>query len=271
MTGRRWLIMNSKQVWTILGSLGLGFVFFGVVMGASMGLVMFNANSSPEIVWFPFPAAAILFGAIYWAQRRWDIGLAHPADVPWTRVYVIGTALTVLGLAVAVVQGKFTGMVRATELLEVEVSPLFTLTYAIFMSVLAAILAEATFRGVMQTRIQTVLGIWPTVFLIGVVNVLAHRWGPELTLNWLGLFVTLAGWTYLRWLSQSLWPPLILHTVTNLLVAVGLWFRGPFVHAELANGTVMVIAIIGVVALSAAIVLAKNVRKLGTGAAMAPQ
>jgi dihydrodipicolinate synthase/N-acetylneuraminate lyase len=57
--------------------------------------------------------------------------------------------------------------------------------------------------------------------------------------------------------------------VTNLLVAVGLWFRGPFVHAELANGTVMVIAIIGVVALSAAIVLAKNVRKLGTGAAMA--
>jgi hypothetical protein len=33
----------------------------------------------------------------------------------------------------------------------------------------------------------------------------------------------------------------------------------------------MVIAIIGVVALSAAIVLAKNLRKLGTGAAMAPQ
>jgi membrane protease YdiL (CAAX protease family) len=271
MADRRELIMNSKQVWTILGSLGLGFVFFGIVMGAAMGLVMFNANASPDTVWFPLPVAAILFGAIYWAQRRWDIGLAAPTDVPWARVYVIGIALTVLGLAVAIVQGKFTGMVRATELLDVEVSPLFTMTYAIYMSLLAAILAEATFRGVIQTRMQTVLGVWPTVVIIGVVNVLAHRWGPELTLNWLGLFVTLAGWTYLRWLSQSLWPPLILHTVTNLLVAVALWYRGPFVHAELAGGTVMVVAVIGIVALAAAIMLARNMKKLGPGAALATQ
>ncbi len=253
--------MNSKQVWTVLGAFGLGFLFFGVVMGASMGLVMFNANVSPNVVWFPLPVTAVLFGAIFWAQRRWDIGLAHPANVPWARVYVVGIALTVLGLAVAVVQGKFTGMVRATELLEVEVSPLFTLTYAIFMSVLAAILAEATFRGVVQTRVQTVLSIWPTVILIGVVNVLAHRWGPEIIQNWLGLFVTLAGWTYLRWLSQSLWPPLVLHTVTNLLVALGLWFRGPFVHTELTNATVMVIAIIGLAALGVAAVLSPPIGK----------
>lgn len=253
--------MNSKQVWTVLGAVALGFVFFGVVMGASMALVMFNTNVSPEIVWFPLPATAILVGAILWAQRRWDIGLGHPADVPWARVYVIGIALTVLGLAVAVVQGKFTGMVRATELLETEVSPLFKLTYAIFMSVLAAILAEATFRGVIQSRMQTVLSIWPTVIIIGVVNVLAHRWGPELTLNWLGLFVTLSGWTYLRWLSQSLWPPLVLHAVTNLLVALGLLFRGPFVHVELANSTVTVIAVIGLAALGMAIVLARGMGK----------
>jgi len=253
--------MNSKLVLTVFGALGLGFLFFGVVMGASMALVMFNANASPNIVWFPLPVTAILFGAIYWAQRRWDIGLTHRTDVPWARVFVVGIALTVLGLAVAIVQGRFTGMVRATELLEIEVSPLFSLTYAIFMSVLAAILAEATFRGVIQTRMQTVLGIWPTVIIIGVINVLAHRWGPELTLNWLGMFVTLAGWTYLRWLSQSLWPPLILHTVTNLLVAVGLWFRGPFIHAELANSTVTVIAIVGLVALGVAAILSPRIGK----------
>lgn len=253
--------MNSKQVWTVLGAIVLGLVFFGVVMAASVALVMFNANATPDIVWFPLPAAAVLVGAIILAQRRWDIGLSLPAGVPWARVYIIGIALTVLGLSVAIVQGKFTGMVRATELLEVEVSPLFTLTYAIFMSVLAAILAEATFRGVIQTRMQTVLSIWPTVIIIGAVNVVAHRWGPELTLNWLGLFVTLAGWTYLRWLSQSLWPPLVLHAVTNLLVALGLWFRGPFIHAELASSTVAVIAVIGLGALGVAIWLARDMRK----------
>ena len=66
--------MNSKQVWTILGSLGLGFVFFGIVMGAAMGLVMFNANASPDPVWFPLPVAAILFGAIRFANSLKQLG-----------------------------------------------------------------------------------------------------------------------------------------------------------------------------------------------------
>ncbi len=205
-------------------------------------------------------------------HRRWDIGLAHPVDVPWARVYLIGIGLTVLGMTVAVVQGRYTGMVRATELLEADVSPQFALTYAIFMSVLAAILAEATFRGVVQSRMQTVLPIWPTVFIIGVVNVLAHRWGPELLMNWLGLFVTLAGWTYLRWLAGSLWPPLVLHAVANLCVAVALWVRGPFVHAELENGTVIIIAAVGLVALGIAIALSRTIiqfRQLDTNSVSA--
>jgi membrane protease YdiL (CAAX protease family) len=252
--------MNTQVVKTVVGSVLLGLFFFGVVMGASMGLVMLNVNVSPQVTWFPLPVIVVLAGSIWWAQRRWDIGLAHPAGVPWARVYVIGIALTVLGMTVAIVQGKFTGMVRATELLEADVSPQFALTYAIFMSVLAAILAEATFRGVIQSRMQTALGIWPTVFIIGVVNVLAHRWGPELTLNWLGLFVTLAGWTYLRWLAGSLWPPLVLHTVANLFVAIALWVRGPFVHAELANNTVMAVAAVGLAALVVAVALARGMR-----------
>ena len=258
--------MNGKTVWTVISAVLIGLVFFGIIMGASMWLVMLNANSTPDMVWFPLPVTVILVAAILLAQRFWDIGLTVPADVPWGRVYVIGTALTVLGISVAVVQGKFTGYTRATELLEVDVSPLFTLTYAIYMSVLAAILAEATFRGVVQSRMQSVLSVWPTVIIIGVVNVLAHRWGPEITLNWLGLFVTLAGWTYLRWLSQSLWPPLILHAVANLLVAVGLWFRGPLVHAELAGGIVTAIAVVGLVGLGVAVALARDVGKSRSGA-----
>ncbi len=256
--------MNTQVLKTVVWSIVLGLIFFGVVMGVSMGLVMVNANMTPDITWFPFPVLVVLAGSIWWAQRRWDIGLAHPASVPWARVYVIGIALTVLGMAVAIVQGHYTGMVRATELLDVDVSPQFALTYAIFMSVLAAILAEATFRGVVQSRMQTVLGIWPTVFIIGVVNVLAHRWGPELTLNWLGLFVTLAGWTYLRWLAGSLWPPLVLHAVANLGVAIALWYRGPLVHAELANVTVIVIAVFGLVALGIAVMLTRGMQPADT-------
>ncbi|MBS94961.1 MAG: hypothetical protein CL799_11015 [Chromatiales bacterium] len=252
--------MNSEQWKTSIWAIVLGLIFFGVVMGLCIGLVTFNTNWTPDVVWFPLPATIVLIGSTWWAQRKWDIGLRSPANVQWSRVYVIGIGLTVLGVATAVVQGKFTGMVRATELMDAEVSDLFKMTYAFYMSVLAAILAEVTFRGIVQTRMQSVLSIWPTVFIIGVVNVLAHRWGPELLLNWLGLFVTLAGWTYLRWLCQSLWPPLILHAVTNFLVALGLYTNGPLVHAELANGVVLAVGITGLAGLLIAALLARNIR-----------
>ena len=205
---------------------------------------------------------AILVGAIYWAQKRWDIGLSHPRGIPWGRVYIIGIALTVLGVCTAVVQGSYTGMVRKTELFDdPQVGLLFQLSYAFGMSVLAAILAEASFRGIMQTRMQSVMGLWPMVITIAVINVLAHRWGPELTLNWFGLFVTLAGWTYLRWLSDSLWPPLILHGVTNFIVATALWFRGPFVHAELPVVTVALVAAAGLAGLVLTFFLARDMHR----------
>ena len=250
--------MTKEQLQVLAGALIRGFLFFAVVMGVAMTCVTANASLSPNIVWFPVPAVAVLAGAVWWAQQRWDIGLKSPADVPWGRIYVVGVALTLLGVSVCVVQGAFTGMVRQTELLGAEVSPLFALSYAILMSVFAAILAEATFRGIIQTRMQAVYGVWPTVFIIGVINVIAHRWGPEITNNWLGLFATLAGWTYLRWLSQSLWPPLILHTLVNLVVASGLWIWGPLDHGVLGAGTVIAFAILGLAALGGAAILSKN-------------
>ncbi len=246
--------MNTRDLLTIVVAFVIGLVFFGVVMGAAMGLVNLNARLTPDLVWFPLPALIILCGSTYWAQQRWDIGLKHPAGVDWPRIYVIGTALTILGVTTAIVQGKFTGYVRATELIEAEVSPLFALTYAFFMSVLAAVLAEVTFRGIVQARVEKVLSVWPTVILIGFINVIAHRWGPEIAQNWLGLFVILAGWTYLRWLSGSLWPPLILHTLCNFLMALALWFNSPFEQGELAFSTVGVVALVGLLCLGIAVI-----------------
>ena len=251
---------TKKTLWTVVSSLLLGFVFFGVVMGVGMSLVSVNADVSPDVVWFPLPVTVVLIGAIWFAQRRWGIGLEHPVDIPWGKVYVVGIGLTILGVATSVLQGRFTGYVRATEMLEADVSPLFQMTYAIYMSLLAAVLAEATFRGVIQTRMQTVLGVWPVVLIIGIVNVLAHRWGPEIIQNWLGLLVTLAGWTYLRWLSGSLWPPLILHTLSNLVGALLLWYGGPVAHADAATSTVVAFAVAGLLGLGISVVLVRGMQ-----------
>jgi membrane protease YdiL (CAAX protease family) len=176
-------------------------------------------------------------------------------------VYAIGIALTVFGVCVAATQGVFTGKIRAVEMYGGEVSPLFQMTYAFVMSVFAAVLAEATFRGIMQTRMHTVLSLWPTVVAVAVINLLSHRWGPELVQNWFGTFIILAAWTYLRWLSQSLWPPLIVHSLCNLIFAIAVWFGGPIVYAELSSGTIALIVIVGLVALMLTIFLSKDLHQ----------
>jgi membrane protease YdiL (CAAX protease family) len=256
-TGR----MNTQTLRTLASAVVLSLVFFAVVMGVSMTCVMFNARWSPNLVWFPLPVIALLAGSIYWADKRWRIGLSHPAGMPWGRVYAIGIALTVFGVCVAATQGVFTGKIRAVELYGSEVSPLFQIAYAFVMSVFAAILAEATFRGIMQTRMQTVLSVWPTVVIIAFINLVAHRWTPELLQNAIGTFVILAAWTYLRWLSRSLWPPLIVHALCNLIFAIAVWFGGPIVYAELSGATIAVIVAVGLAALVVTVFLAKDLHQ----------
>ena len=253
--------MNTKTLWILISTVVTSLVFFAVVMGMNMTFVMFNARWSPDLVWFPAPVIAVLVGSSYWAEKRWHIGLSNSVDVPWSKVYAIGIALTVLGVCVAATQGVFTGKVRATEVYGGDVSPLFQMTYAFVMSVAAAIVAEVTFRGIMQTRMHKVLSLWPTVITVAVINLLAHRWGPELWQNWFGTLIILSAWTYLRWLSQSLWPPLIVHGLCNLIFAIAVWFGGPIVYAELSGGTIILIVATGLVALVITVFLARDIHQ----------
>ena len=253
--------MNTQTLRTFGSAVVLSLVFFAVVMGVAMTCVMYNARWSPNLVWFPLPAIALLVGSIYWANKRWDIGLSHPAGVPWGRVYAIGIALTVFGSCVAATQGVFSGKIRAVEMYGGDVSPLFQVTYAFVMSVFAAILAEAAFRGIMQTRMQTVLSVWPTVVIIAFINLIAHRWTPELLQNAFGTFVILAAWTYLRALAPSLWPALVVHAVHNLVFALAVWFGGPIVFAELSTVAIAVIVAVGLAALVITTILVKDLHQ----------
>jgi membrane protease YdiL (CAAX protease family) len=253
--------MNTQTFRTLLNAVVLSLLYFAVVMGISMACVVLNSRWSPDLVWFPLPVIALLAGSVYWADKSWHIGLSHPAGVPWLRVYAIGIALTVFGVCVGATQGVFTDKIRAIEVYGADVSPLFQMTYAFVMSVFAAILAEVTFRGIMQTRIHTVLSLWPTIFIVAFINLLAHRWSPELVLNSFGAFVILAAWTYLRWLSHSLWPPLIVHSLCNLVFAIAVWFGGPIAYAELAGGTIALIVVTGLASLAVTIYLARDLHR----------
>lgn len=73
--------MNKQTLLTVFTAVVLSLLFFAVVMGVSMTLVMLNARWSPSLVWFPLPVVALLVGSIYWAEKRWNIGLSHAVDM----------------------------------------------------------------------------------------------------------------------------------------------------------------------------------------------
>lgn len=252
--------MNLRTLWKVVSAVVLGILFFGVIMGAAISLVNLNTQVSPEFAWFPAPVTLLLVAAIWLVERRWPIGLANPvvAALPAGRVYLIAVLVTAAGVFACAFNGYFTGYVRATELLGAEVDQTFQRTYAIYMSVLAAVLAEVAFRGIMQTRMQTVLGLWPVVIIIGLVNVFGHRWGPEITQNGFGLFVVLAGWTWLRAVSQSLWPPLIMHAGINLIIASWLWNNGAIEHAAMTPFATAVVGGLMVAGLTLSLWLARD-------------
>ena len=251
--------MNRQKIWATVTAIVITMLFFSAVMALGISLVMVNERTAPNFPWFPVPIIGLLIAAIVGMQRWRPIGLAIPNDVPWGRVYGFAVAITIVGIVVCILQGAYHGYVRVSEGVQNEVSPAFAFLYWFVMAVFAAVLAEAAFRGVMQTRLMAVMGVWPAIVIVSVVNTAAHRWNIELFQQWLGLFVILAGWGYLRYLGRSLVPPIVAHGVTNFLLAFGLWTWGPFDQGALGTGSLVLIAATGIVALIIAIFLARSV------------
>ena len=239
-----------KRVCRIALAVILGVGFFAVVMGGAIAAIRLNVSSQPELAWFPLPVTLLLVASAYLAERYGQIGFAplSRASLSNTRLWLIAALITNAGVMACAFQGYFTGYVRDAELLS-GVDLTFQRTYAIYMSVFAAALAEISFRGILQTRLQTILSPWTVIVLIGLLNVFSHRWDTDILQNGIGWFVVLAGWTWLRWLSQSLWPPLVMHVVINCIVALWIWYVGPIVHASMPGYMVAVVGIVGLVSL----------------------
>jgi membrane protease YdiL (CAAX protease family) len=249
---------NSLRMTVI--AIVLGLALFMICMGACIGIVMLNARVSPELAWFPAPVLALCIGAAVWAQQRWDIGLSMPAGVSWARIYAIAVTATLAGVCVAILQGAWYDMERAAELGPVGWNEHFDFAYAFVMPLVAAILAEVFFRGVMQTRIAAVLKPWTAILLVTAVNTASHRWGPDLAAQWMGYFALILAFGYLRWASGSLWPALIAHAGQNFALAVTLWVWGPFAQGQLPTNTLRAIALTGAASACFAVLLGRGLR-----------
>jgi len=250
--------MTVARTREVVLAIVLGLGSFMLFMGTSMGLVAVNARLTPDHAWFPLPALALCLGFAVFAERRWHIGLSHPAGVPWARVYLLAFTTTAVGVCVAILQGAFAGLIREAEFGPGDTGEQFRFAFAFVMPVIAAILAEVAFRGVMQGRLHAIMSPLPAILLVTAINTAAHRWTAETAAQWIGYATLLAGCGYVRWLSGSVLPAMTAHFWQNLALAWVLYHYGPVTLGELSGTTLTVIGLVGIAALAITVVVGRT-------------
>jgi membrane protease YdiL (CAAX protease family) len=254
--------MNGKKILTIVLVILGGFVFFNVLMGISMYLVFLNVDVNPAVPWFPIPALVLIVVATWLLNRRWDIRLTVPADVPWVRVYAFSFLAMLAAKCIKALEGAYHGTSLEAPALE-GVSTVFGLVFLLLVPFFAAVLAEISYRGIMQTRIETLLPLWPTLLILAAINTLSHSqiFGgfTDIGTQWIYLMAMNIGFGYTAWMARSIVPAIVMHVVMNVLFPGSQYLWGPFALGELAAPGIATIAVLAVGLATAAIWLARGV------------
>ena len=252
--------MTRRQVFTLIGAVISGLLYFGILMGVSQGLVAVNKQLTPAIPWFPLPAFILIGVTTWWLQRYWDIRLVRPTagSTATTRakIYAFGLLATVAALCIGVLEDAFYGLTRVTP---VTSRSTFDISFVIVLPFIASILAEVGFRGIMQTQLEKVLPLWPTLLGLAVLNALFHLYDPEQSYHWARFLALNLGFGYVTYLGQSIIPALIAHVAMNIVEPLSEYFWGPISMGELQNSTLILAVILGISASSATIILARNI------------
>ncbi len=249
--------MNSDQIRVLAGSLIGGSVFFFGVIYFTIATTVYNAQWTPSFLWFPIVTLGVLCVATILIQRQWDIGLSLPADVPWNRVWALAVTATLAGTAVSTLQGVYEGTTRAVATGPAGISPALVPIYVYLMSITPGLVAEVGFRGIMQTWLQKVVGMWAAIMVVAIINTLAHPWESVQT-GWL-MVVILACWGYIRAVSGSLIPALVAHGGHALVMTTALWFWGPWDRGAMGTTSVVLVVIVGVVAFALSFYLGRSI------------
>ena len=251
--------MSWKQARLIALAILGGLLFFRLLLGTSIYLAVLNMEWTPNVPWYPIPALILIIVASYLVHRQWDIGLTIPRNMPLGRIYMFGIAISVTGFAVATLQGSYNGEIRGTNSRGEDLSTLFLIVNAFALSLASAASAELGFRGIMLPRLQKVISMWPAILIVATINTLAHR-PVDLSNRWLGLFVMLAGWGYMRHISGSVVPPLVTHVGMNILLATGFWFWGPWDLGAMDLPLLISFAALAIISFAVAFYSARSVK-----------
>jgi uncharacterized protein len=166
------------------------------------------------LTWGPL-VIALLLGLGFWRRLL----VFRPADLYLG--LMIGLAARAIGI---IVQLLFTGRMPGGALLLGGVSPAYVFTAVIAPVVLAPLIEEPFFRGLLQGSLARLTGPWAALAVSSVVFALVHTiadgWSGTLIVTMLA-YGLIAGYATQR--TGRLGPAIVGHAVFNGLAAVISW------------------------------------------------
>ncbi len=238
-----------------------GLVLFTLLIGASQAIVGLNVALSPAVPWFPLPAWLLLAAASWWANRRWPFRLNAAAG---GRAYAVIVLLTCGVISLGVIESWWHDVtIPAPTWPDETLSATFQLMYLFTLPLIAAVLAELYFRGLMQTALEKVISVWPMLILIAVLNFLMHFYDPHMFSQMFRLLALNVVWGWVTWRTQSLRPALFAHVAMNIGTAALQYGSenygpGPVPFGDFTPGTLAILAVSGIIALVAGLQLGKG-------------
>ena len=227
-----------KRLPAIIRAVITGLAVAGV--GTTPWAVLVNANTKhwPGIPWAVVPTAFYMW--LFWRYMRgagWPSSTAEarrmsfranplPSEV-WGKALLAG----VLGLASLVLFMRVMNrLVRlpAQQAPDVSHLPLATLfAYLLMSAIVAGVAEESAFRGYMQGGIERRHGPVVAILVTGGLFGLAHFWHPEVGFILLPYYLAVATiYGALAYLTNSIYPSMVLHAGGNMLGSMDLFARG---------------------------------------------
>ncbi|MBM4195759.1 MAG: CPBP family intramembrane metalloprotease [Gammaproteobacteria bacterium] len=242
-----------------VAALGGGLFFFAAV-GTVLGLAFTNLRLSPAVIWFPLPALAVVCGVAAWAQRRFDVGLRLPPRPLWPLLAAFGLTSMIASHAVLVLEGAFHGITREFEAPPAQLGAVAALIWWVGIVVGMSTASEVAFRGIIQTRLAPLVGVGGAIAAATAINWISHRW-DGLAERAVGVVAILLAWSWLRQLSGSTIATLVAHIGAVAAWDIILWRFGPWDHAAMSGGELVLTAVVGFAALAASLWIARRIHQ----------
>lgn len=244
-----------------LKAVGVAALYYVGVSVVSSELALLNVRLAPTVPWSILATVVVLwftFAPIKTRLRCYPM-LEPAASAGATTVFAL--AATVCCVSIAIIQGRLNEAVLSPSRFGIATDPGLAMTYAISMPIYIAVTEEIAFRGILQGHLASKFGSTVAAITSALLFVAAHAWKSVFVTQfclYIAVSIATAGITAK---SHYLMPAIVIHVLTNLVLALMPWIGGPYVLLEFSPESMVGFVFIAIVAMLCAIAALFRVKR----------